>query len=620
VATETRPVRAERSDPVPPRLADGVELLGRFEDSGFEDPPYLARRADGQVIQLTELLHHVAEAADGARSEDEMAAAVSERFGRTVSADNIRFLAERKLRPLGVLARADGSSPQLRKADPLLALRYRTALVPSPLVQRLAAVFGWLFSLPVLALALGALVAFDAWLFVVHGVAGSFRTALYDPVLLLGLFGAVIAATAWHEVGHATACRYGGARPGVLGAGVYLVWPAFYCDITDAYRLSRRGRLRTDLGGVYFNGLFALATAGAFLATGFEPLLLVVLSQHLIALQQLIPLLRFDGYYVLSDLTGVPDILGRVGPILRSLRPGREPDERVTELKPWVRRVVVTYVALLVPVLLGLLVLLVISAPRIVATAYDSLGLQLDRLGDAGAAGAVLGVVQIAALALPCLAMALTASRLLRRSIGWARGGVLRLAFLLALLTLAAWSWWPNGEYEPIRPGERGTVGEAVRSVSAIPGGRASWTPSTAERHGDEPTVRERRAVAAGERSSPAPGEEREREGSSSEAEDGAPSSTGDAPTDVDAEPAAPGDAEPAPGEPAPSGSAGSAGSAPAPAPSDATPAPAEPAPAEQPQSAPPSEPAPAEEPTTTSTTPTTTSTTPTTTATEPPP
>ena len=42
----------------------------------------------------------------------------------------------------------------------------------------------------------------------------------------------------------------------------------------------------------------------------------------MIVLQQLLPLLRFDGYYVLSDLTGVPDILSRIKPIFRSLVPG----------------------------------------------------------------------------------------------------------------------------------------------------------------------------------------------------------------------------------------------------------------------------------------------------------
>jgi putative peptide zinc metalloprotease protein len=145
---------------------------------------------------------------------------------------------------------------------------------------------------------------------------------LYNPTLLLGVLLSVIVATAFHEIGHASACRYSGGRPGVVGVGVYLVWPAFYCDVTDAYRLDRAGRLRTDLGGVYFNGIFALLAGIGYFATGQEALLLVAFVQHTIILQQLIPLLRFDGYYVLSDLTGVPDILSRIRPIFASLVPG----------------------------------------------------------------------------------------------------------------------------------------------------------------------------------------------------------------------------------------------------------------------------------------------------------
>ena len=194
---------------------------------------------------------------------------------------------------------------------------------------------------------------------------------------------AIVAATAFHEIGHASACRHGGARPGVMGVGLYLVWPAFYCDVTESYRLNRAGRLRTDLGGVYFNGIFALLMGAAYAATGFEPLLLVAFAQHMIAFQQLLPLLRFDGYYVLSDLTGVPDILGRIKPIFRSLVPWRKAEPAVTELKPWVRVAVTAYLLVLVPALVFLLGSMVMAAPRVLATTYDSLGLQLDRLQQA---------------------------------------------------------------------------------------------------------------------------------------------------------------------------------------------------------------------------------------------
>src|SRR6266550_4590030 len=100
-----------------PTLADGIELIGEYEGSGFKEPPYLARRADGQVIQLAPLLYLIAELADGNRTNEEIAAAVSEAIKRGVSADNVRMLTDEKLRPLGVIAGADGSSPELRKLD-----------------------------------------------------------------------------------------------------------------------------------------------------------------------------------------------------------------------------------------------------------------------------------------------------------------------------------------------------------------------------------------------------------------------------------------------------------------------------------------------------------------------
>ena len=65
----------------PPELAHGIELIGEFEDSGFKEPPLLARRADGQVVQLTQLLYLVAEACDGERDVEAIADAVTERFG-----------------------------------------------------------------------------------------------------------------------------------------------------------------------------------------------------------------------------------------------------------------------------------------------------------------------------------------------------------------------------------------------------------------------------------------------------------------------------------------------------------------------------------------------------------
>src|SRR5215218_7269482 len=373
-AAPAQPPLAVRAGGESLMLADGVELIGEYAGSGFREAPLLARRADGQMIQLSRLLYLIAGAADGRRDADTVAAIVSEHQGRNISGRSVRHLVERKLRPLGVLALADGTTPELPKREPVMALRHRRALVPTGVVNAVAACFTWLH-FPVVQLAVVlALAGLDAWLFGIHGLAGGMRAALYNPTLLLGVLLSLVAATAFHEVGHASACRYAGGRPGVMGVGLYLVWPAFYCDVTDAYRLDRPGRLRTDLGGVYFNAIFALLAGAVFFHTGEEAVLLAAVVQHIILLQQLLPLMRFDGYYVLTDLTGVPDILSRIKPIFRSLIRGRRHEPRVAELKPWVRVAVTLYLLLLIPTLTLLVVWMTMSFPRTFATAYDSFG------------------------------------------------------------------------------------------------------------------------------------------------------------------------------------------------------------------------------------------------------
>ena len=256
--------RARQSaDGRPPQLADGVELIGEFEGSGFKNPPMIARRPDGQTVQMPALLYAIAEQIDGKRSYEEIAEAAGAASGRELHRDDVELVVEEKLCPLGLIDVCKIGSPEFKKIDPLLALRFRVSVVHPEMVRRITSPFRVFFFPPVIVAALASLVATDVWLFGYHGVAQSVHQTLYHPSLLLVLLGMVIVSAAFHEFGHAVACTYGGATPGVMGAGIYIAWPAFYTDVTDAYRLDKRGRLRTDLGGIYFNGVFILATMGA---------------------------------------------------------------------------------------------------------------------------------------------------------------------------------------------------------------------------------------------------------------------------------------------------------------------------------------------------------------------
>ena len=484
-----------------PKLADGVELIGEFEKSGFKENPYLVKRSDGQVIQLPELLYLVAAEADGKRTAEEIAERVSMAVERGLDADGVRYLFDEKLKALGIVDGADGSPAQMQRLDPILALKFRFPLVPARAVGFFTALFKPLFWPPVVIAALIALGALDYWLFALHGVGQSFRETIYNPALFLLIFGLIVVSAAFHEVGHATACAYGGAKPGVIGAGLYVAWPAFYTDVTDAYRLGKGARLRTDLGGVYFNVIFSIGTAVAYFATGFEPLLLVILIQQIEILHQFMPFLRLDGYYIISDLTGVPDMFSRIKPILRSMIPWKKTDDTVRELKPWVRFFVTLWVLLMIPLLLFQFGLLAIHAPRFFGTAISSGLQQYDEMVKAFSEGDSLGglvaILKIVLLAIPCLAIVLTFGRALKRlgSAGWAWSSgrpirrLVTVALLLSIVGLVAYIWIPNGDYRPIQENENFTVRDAVSSFKYVQTGRPAITPeleAELEQQGEE--------------------------------------------------------------------------------------------------------------------------------------
>ena len=366
-----------------PRLADGVELLGEYKDSGYARPPSLVRRADGQVIQVSPLLYRVACRIDGSRDLAAIAELVSADLGRSLTADQVRYLITAKLLPLGVVAagEAPAAAP---KANPLLALRARGTLLPERAANAAGALLTPLFRGPVVVAVVVSLVAVDWWLFAVHGLGGGTRQVLRDPVDLLIVVGLSLVSAAFHECGHAAGCRYGGARPGKIGVGIYLVWPAFFTNVTDSYRLSRAGRLRTDLGGLYFNAVFMLALAGIYTATSSEVLLLAIAFTHLEMLEQLLPFVRFDGYFIISDLIGVPDLFARVLPIVKSVLPGGRRDPRVTGLRRSARIVATTWVLCVIPLLAFGIGYLVLYLPAVDRALWRSASLQAHLMTAAG--------------------------------------------------------------------------------------------------------------------------------------------------------------------------------------------------------------------------------------------
>ncbi len=470
------------TDPRVPARADGVQLIGEMEGSGYRVPPALARRSDGQVVQLTPVLYAVLEAIDGNRTVEQVAEVVSASLDKSVTADNVLTLIETNLRPAGLLLAANGRQPEVKKSQPLLGLRFKFAVTDPDKTRRLTAPFARLFNPLIVGTVLVGFFAMCWWVLFVKGLASATHQAFERPGLLAMVFAVTVLSAGFHEFGHAAAARRGGSVPGVMGAGIYLVWPAFYTDVTDSYRLGRGGRLRTDLGGLYFNAITALAVAAVWWLTGDDAWLLVVATQILQMIRQLTPLVRFDGYHVLADLTGVPDLFHRIKPTLLGALPWNWGRPESTVLKPWARAVVTLWVVLVVPLLLLSLITMVMALPRILGTAWSALSHQQQLLSTAFADGDVMGVsgraLAMVAVAFPVLAILVLLARLGRQIIvaaakrteGKPLGRTATVVVGAALVAALGAVWWPHSDnYRPIMAYERGTLVDAVQTLP-LPG------------------------------------------------------------------------------------------------------------------------------------------------------
>lgn len=402
-------------------LASDVQLMGEMQGTGFKDRQWLIQRGE-KFIQVTEILYRVAEQANGEKGLEEIAAGVTAATDWSVGAEDVKHLIQTKLIPLGLIVTADGFLVAAQEERSPLQIGMRRRALSRQHIEPIARVIQFLFAPPILIPLLLTITVAYSWLYFVRGVADAVRAALYAPGGLLLTLGLVIASGIVHEFGHAAALRYGGGKARSMGVGFYIVYPTFYTDTTDAYRLNRWARLRTDLGGIYFHLLFGVGLIALYFLIRQEIILAAVMVITGDILYQLIPYVRLDGYWAIADLTGIPDPLSQMRPFLKSVLPLPGPrDGALQELRPWVKLVFALYIFLVVPILVLLGLSFLVGFPYFAGTIVNALLSQLrvfsmvQGQGDLVSMAAVAS--QIAVLALSLLAMVYFLYSLLKKPI-----------------------------------------------------------------------------------------------------------------------------------------------------------------------------------------------------------
>ncbi len=196
---------------------------------------------------------------------------------------------------------------------------------PEALLQAINPVLGWIFFAPatiasILLMSVAGLMLGSHW--------DQFSASSANVIARenwLWLLGAWIGLKFFHELGHGLVCqRYGG---NIRETGIVLAFlaPLAYVDASSSWSFrSRWQRIHTAMAGVYVE--LVIASIAAIVWSQSESPLVRHLLQNVIVMASLStvlfnlnPLMKFDGYYVFSDLLQVPNLSSQASSILQSL-------------------------------------------------------------------------------------------------------------------------------------------------------------------------------------------------------------------------------------------------------------------------------------------------------------
>lgn len=236
---------------------------------------------------------------------------------------------------------------------------------PDSFLKRALPYMGWMFSRPmavlwVLVVGTGLAMALGDWDRLRGQTAG-----VLEPGNLLLLYLAFGLAKLVHEFGHAFTCRRYGGEVHAMGLTLLVFTLVPFVDATAAWAFRERyKRVFVGLAGMipelFLAGLAAIvwANTGPGLLNGICYNLMLVASVSTV-LFNANPLLRFDGYYILSDLTDTPNLQQRaqqqllhvvehhVFNVKQSVGPARSRRESgllvAFAIASWIYRVIITW-------------------------------------------------------------------------------------------------------------------------------------------------------------------------------------------------------------------------------------------------------------------------------------
>ncbi len=121
-----------------------------------------------------------------------------------------------------------------------------------------------------------------------------------------------------HELGHIAACRQFVIRHGAIGFGFYFIFPVVYADITQVWTATKPQRIIANAGGIYLELIYGSILFLIFVITRDITFLLSAVAIFVKAITELNPFIRYDGYWLLADITNTPNLIKKSNNALKN--------------------------------------------------------------------------------------------------------------------------------------------------------------------------------------------------------------------------------------------------------------------------------------------------------------
>ncbi len=412
-------------------LASAVQIWPL--DVSAREPRYLVEVEQERRFEISSGIHDVIQLLrDGRRTAEEIAQELQERGFEDATPERISRLIRKVLIPRRIVEAPAGEPVEDHQASKKRSsyLRVKIPLVGAETLRPITAALRLLFNtrIFIVALSIGAVAHFYFYtqIFVDFEWA-AINLPLVDYAFLLLLMNL---AAITHELGHATACRYYGCPHGKIGWGIYIFMLVLYTDVSPAWRLKRRQRAVVDCAGMYFELIAASFVLGLYLLTSKPLFAYLFLLLDLSILNSLNPVLRRDGYWLLSDLAGQANLRDANLEILQSwwtrlFRGGKAKQPERPSIPRWLRVTIQLYSVATV-IFSALFVFWILR--RITSEIIPGVPMLLQRIADSLSAepmaymGALDGALRLLFYSIFVLFIAIAAWKFVSPLVHWLRG------------------------------------------------------------------------------------------------------------------------------------------------------------------------------------------------------